>query len=203
VDKANDSCACNSSGRDGILDLTLKFYRNAIEATLVTPPARPGTQAVVATTTPGEQGDRTQDSEDQAGPMLRDTRMVVVRGQLKNDTPFEGYDCVLFMSKNGATVTPLDESPRELRLGVNHPNPFNPSTTIEYSLPSQMRVTIEIFNLLGQKVMTLVDETRPAGIHQVEWNGTDDDGKSVSTGVYLYRIQAGDFVETKKMLLLK
>ena len=95
------------------------------------------------------------------------------------------------------------EHPNAFRLAQNYPNPFNPVTTIEYNLPKRTQVTIEIFNVLGQKVRTLVNETRSAGSYRIEWNGNDDSGDPVSTGVYLYRFRAGDFVETKKMVLLK
>ncbi len=93
--------------------------------------------------------------------------------------------------------------PHTFALSQNYPNPFNPATTIEYSLPSREPVCIEIFNILGQKVRTLVNETKAVGTYRTEWNGTDDFGKVVSAGVYLYRFQAGDFEQTKKMLLLK
>lgn len=93
--------------------------------------------------------------------------------------------------------------PTVLALHQNYPNPFNPTTTIEYSLPKRANVTVEIFNILGQSVRTLVNEAKAAGIHRVEWNGTTSDGNQVSSGIYLYRIQAGEFVESKKMLLLK
>jgi uncharacterized protein (TIGR02145 family) len=95
------------------------------------------------------------------------------------------------------------EHPGAFRLTQNYPNPFNPVTTIEYNLPKRTQVTIEIFNVLGQKVRTLVNETRSAGSYRIEWNGNDDSGNPVSTGVYLYRFQAGDVVQTKKMLLIK
>jgi hypothetical protein len=93
--------------------------------------------------------------------------------------------------------------PSNFALSHNYPNPFNPVTTIEYSIPSRTQVTIEIFNVLGQKVQTLVDETKSAGSYRIEWNGIDDVGKPVSTGVYLYRFIADEVVQTKKMLLLK
>jgi flagellar hook assembly protein FlgD len=76
-------------------------------------------------------------------------------------------------------------------------------TSIEYSVPSRANVTIEIFNILGQKMRTLVNESKPAGSYRIEWNGNDGTGRPVSTGVYLYRFSAGDVVLTKKMLLLK
>ncbi len=93
--------------------------------------------------------------------------------------------------------------PIRFTLNQNYPNPFNPATTIGYSLEKRSEVNISVFNILGQKVTTLIDETKPAGNYRIYWDGNDDDGKAVATGVYLYRIAAGDFVESKKMLLLK
>jgi hypothetical protein len=93
--------------------------------------------------------------------------------------------------------------PTSFAITQNYPNPFNPMTTIEYSVPSRTDVTIEIFNVLGQKVRSLVRGSKSAGSYRIEWNGNDDSGKPVSTGVYLYRFQAGDMVYTKKMLLIK
>ena len=93
--------------------------------------------------------------------------------------------------------------PRSFVVTQNYPNPFNPVTAIEYSLPQRSSVRIDIFNLLGQRVKILVDREEPAGSYTVAWNGTNSHGQSVSTGVYFYRFQAGYYVETKKMLLLK
>jgi hypothetical protein len=93
--------------------------------------------------------------------------------------------------------------PTSIEITQNYPNPFNPVTSIEYSLPVRSPVTIEIFNMLGQKVRTLVNDTKSAGSYRIEWNASDDSGKPVSTGVYLYRFSAGDVVRTKKMLLIK
>jgi hypothetical protein len=98
---------------------------------------------------------------------------------------------------------PDDVPPYRFELLQNYPNPFNPVTTIEYSVPSHAQVTIEIFNVLGRKVRTLVNETKQAGSYRAEWNGTDNAGRPVSTGVYLYRYKAGKVTQTKKMLLLK
>ncbi len=93
--------------------------------------------------------------------------------------------------------------PKQYELAQNYPNPFNPFTTIEYSLPKKSHVRIEIFNILGQKVKTLVNETKSAGEYRAVWNSNDSEDNVAATGIYLYRFQAGDFVATKKMLLLK
>jgi len=88
--------------------------------------------------------------------------------------------------------------PSDFLLTPNYPNPFNPTTLIGYSLPSQAHVKIEIFNALGQKVAVLVDGEQSAGRHDVTWNASD-----MSSGIYFYRLTASDFAETKKMILLK
>jgi len=94
-------------------------------------------------------------------------------------------------------------APASFSLSPNYPNPFNPGTTIEYTLARRAQVTIEIFNIIGQRVRILVDETKSAGSYRTAWDGRDDAGWSVSTGVYLYRFQADDAVQTRKMLLVK
>jgi len=89
-------------------------------------------------------------------------------------------------------------------LNGNYPNPFNPETIISFSTTELVEKTeIIIYNLKGQKIKTLLNEILPAGIHSIIWNGTDNNGKNVSSGVYLYKMQAGNYSETKKMLLLK
>ncbi len=93
--------------------------------------------------------------------------------------------------------------PTEFDLGQNYPNPFNPTTSIEYSLPIRTHVRIDVFNILGQRVATLIDREQPAGTFSIDWNSTDDSGERVASGVYLYRIQADNFVRIRKMLLLK
>jgi hypothetical protein len=93
--------------------------------------------------------------------------------------------------------------PAGYSLGQNYPNPFNPTTTIEFSLPRRSEVVISVYNILGRKVLTLLDEELPAGYHRLVWNGKSGRGQDVATGLYFYRIKAGDFVQTKKMLLLK
>ncbi|NQV17418.1 MAG: T9SS type A sorting domain-containing protein [Armatimonadetes bacterium] len=85
----------------------------------------------------------------------------------------------------------------------SYPNPFNPSTTIKFSVAEESRVELTIFNLKGQKIITLVAETLPQGIYSFEWNGEDECGQSVVSGIYLYRLEAGKYSSVKKMILLK
>ena len=93
--------------------------------------------------------------------------------------------------------------PTEFFLSQNYPNPFNPTTTISYGLPEASHVRIEIYNIMGQKVSNLVDQQQTAGYKQVIWDGKDNSGRSVSSGLYFYRIETKGFDKTKKMLLLK
>jgi len=93
--------------------------------------------------------------------------------------------------------------PEHFVLRQNYPNPFNHACNIEYALSTDCRVTLTVYNILGQKVRVLVDEYQSAGHKSVTWDGKDDQGQDATSGVYFYRIQAGDFAEAKKMLLLK
>jgi hypothetical protein len=93
--------------------------------------------------------------------------------------------------------------PVTFSLHQNFPNPFNPITTLSYDLPKDSDVRLAIFDMLGNEIATLVNTTQEAGFRSVPWNATDSMGRPVSAGVYLYQIQAGEFVQTKKMVLLK
>ena len=118
-----------------------------------------------------------------------------------------GNDIVLYLD----TFTPKGKGPKSLAtvspdhftLSQNHPNPFNPTCEIAYALPTDCRVTLTIYNILGQKVRVLVDEYQSVGNKSAKWDGKDDQGQEVTSGVYFYRIQAGDFEETKRMILVK
>jgi len=93
--------------------------------------------------------------------------------------------------------------PTSFELHNNYPNPFNPVTNICYQLPEACHVTIKIYNMMGQEIKTLVAQQKPAGIHTVSWSGDDTKGQSVPSGMYIYKMIAKDFVESKKMLLIK
>lgn len=88
-------------------------------------------------------------------------------------------------------------------LDQNRPNPFNPSTTVNYSLARKSHVNISIFNILGQKVVTLVNGEQEAGPHEAVWEGRDGNGHQVASGIYFYKMVAGDYVQTRKMALMR
>jgi len=93
--------------------------------------------------------------------------------------------------------------PTTYTLSQNYPNPFNPETVIQYQVAQPTAVKIDIFNIRGQKVHTLVNELQPAGTYNAVWRGVNDAGLPVATGVYIYRMRAGEFVSVRKMLFLK
>ena len=128
-------------------------------------------------------------------------------GALTNATPpstkpylMEQY--INFFLEQTDTIEP-EFAPLYTRLGSNYPNPFNPATTISYYLKNNSFTTLEIYNMLGQKVKTLVNKAVEAGDHYVVWNGLDETGKTVSSGIYFYQLKADKKTEIKKMILLR
>ncbi len=93
--------------------------------------------------------------------------------------------------------------PRTFALHQNYPNPFNPVTTVKFELPKPSHVAITIYNILGQEVKTLVHDDFEAGFHTMQWDGTNNAGLKVASGIYIYRMKAGSFVKSMKMMFLK
>ena len=93
--------------------------------------------------------------------------------------------------------------PATFLLSQNYPNPFNAETQISFSLPTRSAVRIDIYDMLGRRVNTLVDAHMDAGVHRVVWNGRSESGESLSSGIYIYRMNAGQFTDSKKMLIVK
>ena len=91
-----------------------------------------------------------------------------------------------------------DQNAESFSLVQNYPNPFNPTTTINFTLPYSSNITLTIYNVLGEKITTLVDREFSAGVHSVEWNAIE-----FSSGIYFYRIEAGSFTKTNRMMLIK
>ncbi|RMD62641.1 T9SS C-terminal target domain-containing protein, partial [Candidatus Parcubacteria bacterium] len=106
-----------------------------------------------------------------------------------------------------ATVVRVREQPSAIpetfSLEQNYPNPFNPTTVIPYRLASGSQVELTVYNALGQRIKTLLRQKQAAGAYQLTWDGTDDRGRKVASGVYLYRLKAGEFVDVKKMILMR
>jgi len=97
----------------------------------------------------------------------------------------------------------VDFTPQSFELFQNYPNPFNPTTTIKFQVPEASDVSIVIYDMLGQEVKSLFAGSVQAGNFSVEWNGTNNQGQKMSSGSYIYRMEAGEFVNTKEMILLK
>ena len=111
-------------------------------------------------------------------------------------TDAAGYFALPLASLGGEAL------PQGFMLGQNYPNPFNPSTMIPYQLPTDMQVRLEVFNVLGQHIATLVDEERPAGFHAAQWDATDGTGQAVAAGVYFYRLRGEGVELTQRMVLI-
>jgi hypothetical protein len=103
----------------------------------------------------------------------------------------------------GVETTDADGVLDQFKLAQNYPNPFNPVTTISYSLDKTEQIALEVYDVLGNKVRTLYSGVQNAGTHNVRWNGADENGQSVSSGLYLYRLVADDRVQSGKMTLMK
>jgi len=114
-----------------------------------------------------------------------------------------GDNRVLFVNRYEYLSTVSEGIPTEFALHENYPNPFNPTTTLRFDLPELSDMTLTIYNMLGQKVRTFDYQNTSAGYHSVTWDATNDLGQQVGAGVYLYQLQAKDFVKTRKMVLLK
>ena len=93
--------------------------------------------------------------------------------------------------------------PGQFKIHQNYPNPFNPVTTIRYDLPENSLVNITIYDMLGKQVTALINQTQDAGYRSVIWDATNDYGKPASAGIYLCQIHAGEYISTKKIVLLK
>ena len=128
-----------------------------------------------------------------------DARLDLVDRELTADISELGTYLVGLSSAADENAT----TPLAYHLDQNWPNPFNTGTTISFSLSDPGLVRLDVYNILGQKVVTLVDEVLPGGSHDVSWDGTNSDGDNCSSGVYFYRLKTDTFSEIKRMLLLK
>jgi len=133
---------------------------------------------------------------------------VLARDYEDNESGFSDELQIQFMSPNGSESIKLAEMnagllPGKLQLYENYPNPFNPTTTISFYLPTDQNVSLTVYSLTGEKMVTLLNGFAEKGVHRVNWNGANRSGSSVSSGVYIYQLTAGDKKLVKKMLLAK
>ncbi|MEN8191672.1 MAG: FlgD immunoglobulin-like domain containing protein [Bacteroidota bacterium] len=123
--------------------------------------------------------------------------------EAENESGGKSTDSIWAIIDPTTGINGLNYLPEKYSLEQNYPNPFNPSTTIKYSIPKSSDVIISIYNMLGEKIATLIDMNQNAGNYNVVWNGQNDSGQEVSTGVYIYKINAGEFTQSHKMILLR
>ena len=141
-------------------------------------------------------------------PIVSNTKFICIPddNNESNIGPYElgqyGFQNSLIVN-NSLMSADNDLVPIEFDLYQNHPNPFNPLTTIQYDLPIDGLVNVQVYDMMGRMVKTLVNSSKNAGQNYIKWNGTNDNDEQVSAGLYLYTIQIGEYIETKKMVLLK
>ena len=132
---------------------------------------------------------------------------IVIRFLLFSDPNTVGWgwtvDNLVIQENATAVAEETSPLPKTFSLEQNYPNPFNPTTKIEYALPKNAAVKLVVYNSLGQQVRTLLDMKKEAGFHEIEWDGRNDAGQAVATGMYFYRLTTPDYVRTLKMLFVK
>ncbi len=131
-----------------------------------------------------------------------------IGGQYDNASPYtENYQLIprswADLNLSTSIEEPVTTQPLRFALSGNYPNPFNPTTEIRFTLDKSATTSLVVFNLLGQQVRQLVNQEMVRGVHSVVWDGLDNNGKQMGSGVYFYRLQSGDHIATKKMIMLK
>ncbi|MBN2564156.1 MAG: T9SS type A sorting domain-containing protein [Candidatus Eisenbacteria bacterium] len=179
-----EECECTTAGPDGYLDMTVKFNKQAVVEAL----------------------------EAMAPFVDGEVRMVYITGETFEGDTFEAYDCVRILDKRKLETETLEtefQGPgkgaavTEFGLGGGSPNPFRSETSIFFSLPAESDVSLTIYNVAGKKIRTVVDGQTPAGYHAVSWDGRDETGAEVATGVYFCRMNAGDFRASMKLVRIE
>jgi hypothetical protein len=116
---------------------------------------------------------------------------------------WSGQQCFKLTTGSDVTEVERDDLPGSFALSQNYPNPFNPTTTFLFDVPRLSHVTIKVYNVLGQEIITLVDEDMAPGSYEADWNGVASSGNSVASGIYFYKMESDGFIKTRKMMLLK
>jgi hypothetical protein len=144
------------------------------------------------------------------GKNFQPGQMQYFRSYEPSESVYTAVEYAVMICPKSTSVEEEEEiiTPKDFELFQNHPNPFNPSTKIEFRVQSlefrePRHTTLKIYNILGQKVRTLVDEPKRPGSYEVIWDGKDEKGKDVSSGIYFYQLKLGEITQTKRMILLK
>jgi hypothetical protein len=175
VEPGEDPCECTTDSADGFMDFHLKFATQELVESLEAQLQRPLEHGEVI--------------------------VLTLTATTYDGTNIEGTDCIVAIDRK---VVPISTEIASLScLSGNHPNPFNPDTEISFSLAQRARVSLIVYNILGERVKTLVNAEMVSGNHTVRWDGRDEGGNSVASGIYFYRFSTDRHFETKRMLLLK
>ncbi len=137
---------------------------------------------------------------------ISDARLATLRllmSQRETEVTIRGVGSVNEEQEQELGAARVRYVPKEYALEQNYPNPFNPQTVIRYDLPVRSQVTLSVFNIVGQKVATLLNEEMDGGSYSIVWDGKDHSGRSLASGVYLYRLETDGFVQTKKLVLMR
>jgi hypothetical protein len=134
---------------------------------------------------------------------VRTTQSVGFTNTVPVDIPVNFMKGIITVTTVGIRDVDKGQRPQNYSLSQNYPNPFNANTQISFALPQSGKTRLEIFNILGQRVNTLVDEYLQAGYKTVNWDGRDFSGREVPSGIYFYRLRSQDFLQTKKMLMIQ
>ena len=140
---------------------------------------------------------RLSSGQPAAGVQVRLFDLADLRRSISTTTDETGHFTLALQA-----FAPGSALPQGFALGQNYPNPFNPSTLIPYQIPTAAHVRLEVFNLLGQRVATLVDGEQSAGAHTAQWDATDAAGRAVGAGVYVYRLSSGGATVSRRMVLI-
>ncbi|MBK7229251.1 MAG: T9SS type A sorting domain-containing protein [Ignavibacteriales bacterium] len=116
---------------------------------------------------------------------------------------YDGTFTYLPTGQAGSNEIEVEITPSEFALEQNYPNPFNPSTSIQYAIGNKQFVQLKVYDVLGNEIATLVNEEKPAGSYEVEFDVAQDSRPAIASGIYFYKLQAGEFIQTKKMILIK
>jgi hypothetical protein len=133
-----------------------------------------------------------------------DTLVLTLTGNYEDGSPFEGSDCVVVIDSIGGAEGSISlPIPKVFALAQGIPNPFTGKTLIRYQLPRTVHVSLKVYDIAGRLVKTLVNEEKKAGYFRTQWDGKDNSGRRIASGVYFYRLKAGDYEKTRKMVFLR